>query len=357
MTWSLPRLRRADLDALGRGLALVALVVFAGACNELHPRNTLEPIADTGDISAWFYHMLLWVDIVILVIVMGVWTFAVLKYRQRAGDTALPPQDFGNAKMELIWTVLPTIIVIAIAVPTVGGIFKLAERPDPNQKIIEVEITGKQWWWEFDYTKEGINTANELHVEAGTQVLLRMTSADVIHAWWVPRLGGKRDATPGRRQDMHFIAREVGTFDGQCAELCGASHALMGTRIIVHPPAGPDSYQHWVEEQQEKAHEPVAGSPEEKGRKVFLEKGCVACHTVTGVAELAPGARSRTSGPNLTHVGSRTRIAANTLDNNIDNLAKWVKNPQSIKPAALMSNLGLSDDDAKAVATYLFSLK
>jgi cytochrome c oxidase subunit 2 len=334
----------------------VAVCALSSACNEAHPRDTLLPTSDMGDVSAWFYHMLLGVDLVIMAIVAAVWAIAIVKFRRKAGDNTLPDQGFGNMKLEVAWTILPTIIVIGIAVPAVGGIFKLAENPDPNQKVIEVEVTGKQWWWEFDYVKEKINTANELHVEVGTQVALRMTSADVIHAWWVPRIGGKRDATPGRRQIMTFRAREPGIFDGQCAELCGASHALMGTRIIVHPAAGEDSYEDWVQHQQEKGAEPKTPA-EEAGKKVFMEKGCVACHTIQGVAELAPGARSRASGPNLTHVGSRTRIAANTLENTVDNLAKWVKNPQSVKPGALMTNLGLDDKQAKDVATYLKSLQ
>lgn len=342
---------RAARVAMALGLGLLA------ACNEAHPRNTLQPIADTGDVSAWFYHMLLALDAFILLIVVAVMVAALVKFRKKPGDDdSLPEQSFGNIKLEVAWTVLPTLIVVGITIPTLGGIFKLSERPDTNQRTIFVEVTGKQWWWEFDYKDEGINTANELHVEVGTQVVLTMTSADVIHAWWVPRIGGKRDATPGRSYPMYFRAREVGTFDGQCAELCGASHALMGTRIIVHPRAGEDSYAHWVDDMKEAARKPTTPE-EEAGLKVFMTKGCVACHSIQGVADLAPGARSRTSGPNLTHVGSRTRIAASTLPNDVPNLAKWIKDPQKIKPGALMTNLGLTDQEATSVATYLFSLK
>lgn len=335
---------------------LFAATALAAGCSEAHPRNTLAPVADSGEISAWFYHLLLGLDVLILAIVVVVMAVALVRFRRKPGDTALPEQSFGNIKLEVAWTIIPTLIVIGITVPTLGGIFELSKKPDVNQKIIEIDVIGKQWWWEFDYKREGLTTANELHVEVGTQVQLNITSADVIHAYWVPRIAGKRDATPGRVYPMYFRANEVGEFTGQCAELCGASHALMGTKIIVHPRAGEDSYEHWVEHMKETARKPTTPQ-EEKGLKVFMEKGCTACHTIQGVAEIAPAARKNTTGPDLTHVGSRTTIAALTLPNDVDNLAKWIKDPQSIKQGALMLNLGLTDQEARDVATYLFSLK
>ena len=335
---------------------LSLLGAFALSGCDKPTRDVYQPVADSAEISAWFYHLVLAVDAVILAIVVTILVVAIVRFRKKPGDEELPPQSFGNMKMEVAWTVIPTLIVIGITVPTLGGIFELARKPDLNQKIIEVEVTGKQWWWEFDYAKEKLNTANELHVEVGTQVILNMTSADVIHSWWVPRIGGKRDANPGRRYPFYFRPYQVGTFDGQCAELCGASHALMGTRVIVHPKTGADSYEAWVAREQQQAQKP-ATPQQEAGQKVFMTKGCVACHTIRGVSELAVGARSRTSGPNLTHVGGRTSIAARTLPMTAQNIAKWVKNPQAVKQGALMTNLGLSDEEATAVGAYLASLK
>lgn len=345
----------ARLAAILQTGALASVALLVG-CSEAHPRDTLAPIADSGAISAWFYHMLLGLDAVVLLIVVVAMVLALLKFRRKAGDDVLPEQSFGNMKLEVAWTVLPTLIVVGITVPTLGGIFELAKKPDPNQKLIDVEVTGKQWWWDFDYKREGINTANELHVEVDTQVALHMTSADVIHSWWVPRVGGKRDATPGRTQPMYFKASVVGEFDGQCAELCGASHALMGTRIIVHPKDGANSYAKWVEQVRKPARAPVTPQ-EEAGLKVFMTKGCTACHSIQGVAEIAPGARTLTAGPNLTHIGMRTGIAANTLPNTPANLARWIKDPQALKPGALMTNLHLNDQEAADVAAYLTSLK
>ncbi len=338
-------------------LTALALPLMLAACDEAHPRDAYaHPAGDASEISAWFYNLYLILDTIIFVGVVIAFFAAIIKFRKKPGDNTLPEQNWGDSRLEIAWTIVPTLVVLGITVPTLGGLFELAKRPDQNQKIIEIDVVGKQWWWELDYKMEGINTGNEMHVEVGTQVMLHLTSADVIHAWWVPRLSGKRDATPGRNYPLNFRPKEVGSFDGQCAELCGASHALMGIRIIVHPKDGPDSYESWVKHMQEGAAK--AATPEqEAGQKVFMNKGCVACHTINGVAELAPGSRSRTSGPNLTHVGSRDFIAAHTLKNTPENIARWVKNPQEVKPGALMSNLGLSDQEAKDVAAFLSNLK
>ena len=345
------------LPSLASSAMLLLLAGVMAACNEAHPRDLYEkPAGDASEISAWFYNLYLVLDTVIFVGVLAAFILAIVKFRKKPGDDTLPEQSFGDPRMEIAWTIVPTLVVLGITVPTLGGLFELAKRPDVNQKVVEIEVTGKQWWWELDYKKEGINTGNEMHVEVGTQVALHLTSADVIHAWWVPRLSGKRDATPGRSYPLNFRPKEVGSFDGQCAELCGASHALMGIRIIVHPKDGPDSYENWVKKMQAAAAKPTTPQAE-AGQQVFMNKGCVACHSVTGVSELALGARSRTSGPNLTHVGSRDYIAAHTLKNTPENIATWVKNPQAVKPGALMTNLGLTDQEAKDVAAFLFGLK
>lgn len=344
------------------GLLLVTLALGLTGCAEA-PRDTLNPAGDSAEVSAWFFYLFLVLDVVIFAIVGLGTTYALIRFRAKDGDDSLPEQNFGNMKLELLWTVIPAAIVFLLAIPTVAGIFKLAEAPDKNQKVIEVDVVGKQWWWEFDYRNEGIVTANEMHVEEGTQVALNLTSADVIHAFWIPRVSGKRDLTPGRQYPLYFRPNmlENGTtdaveFEGQCAELCGPSHALMGLKLIVHPRTGPNSYNNWVAAQSQPARAPQTPE-EEAGLKVFKTKGCTSCHTIHGVAELAPDARTAITGPNLTHVGSRTSILANTLDNTPENIAKWVKAPEEVKQGSRMPNLGLNDEEAKAVATYLTSLK
>lgn len=357
-------------------LALSALALAAqglgGCSSELAPRNTHAPISGEGDISTFFYQLLLYLDIAIMVIVAAIWAYALVKFKRREGDDSLPPQNHGNMKLEVIWTAIPTLIVIGTTVPMLAGVFTLAKRPDANSRVIEVDVTGKQWWWEFDYkndTAAGLHTANELHVLVNTTVQLNMTSADVIHAWWVPRLAGKRDATPGRNYPLYVTPREIGVFDGQCAELCGASHALMGTKLIVHAldketeveyPQGSgkkvkiESYNSWVKANLADAAKP-ASAEIEKGAKLFSEKTCATCHIVKGQFDTA--IRAATSGPNLSHVGSRMTIAAATLPNSVENLQKWIGKPSAIKPGSKMPDLGLTPDEAKAIATYLYSLK
>lgn len=347
--------RLIALATLAMGL-LAALPVLA----DTHPRDTLAPVGDGAEISAWFFWLYLGLDVVIFIIVAVGFFYAITKFRKKAGDDDVPNLELhGNAKLEIIWTVIPTIIILVLSTITVAGVFELSAPPRLEAKLVDVDVIGKQWWWEYDYKQHGFSTANELHVEGGTQVRLNLTAADVMHAFWVPRVSGKRDATPGRVYPLNFkpdevSGDEVAVYDGQCAELCGASHARMGIRLFVHPKEGPNSFENWVKAQQEKAREPTA-ELEQKGKKLFSTKGCVACHSVRGVAELTQ--RSRTTGPDLTHVGSRSTIVANTLPNSVENLARWIKNPQEVKEAALMTNLNLTDEESTAVATYLFSLK
>lgn len=352
-------------------LAWIAVAAVAGCSNEPAPRDTHNTISESGDISSFFYQLLLWLDVVIGVAVVAVWAWALVRFKRAAGDDTLPVQNHGDAKMEMIWTAIPTVIVIAITVPMLVGVFRLAKRPDQNQQIIEIDVTGKQWWWEFQYksgTANGLHTANEVHVQANTAVVMNMTSSDVIHAWWVPRLTGKRDATPGRSYPLYFTAREPGIYDGQCAELCGASHALMGTKLFVHPPAKEveveyagkkvtlDSYETWVKGQLAPAAAPT-GPELERGAKLFKDKTCPTCHLVKGLEGAESASPSMTTGPNLTHVGSRMTIGANTLPNTPDNVAKWILDPQAIKPGAKMTKIAMSPDEAKAIAAFLTSLK
>lgn len=346
------------------------LLWLAGCSSEPAPRDTHAPVSDNGEISSFFYSLLLYLDAAILAIVVAVWAYALVKFKKQAGDDTLPEQSHGNMKLEVIWTAIPTLIVVAITVPMLVGVFQMSKRHDPNQPVVEVDVTGKQWWWEFDYksgTASGLHTANELHLPAGTAVTLHMTSADVIHAWWVPRLGGKRDANPGRNYPMSFTAKTPGIYDGQCAELCGSSHALMGTKLIVHPLAGEievdykgqkiklESYESWVREQQAPAKPPVAEL--EKGLRLFKERTCPSCHLIQGLEGTDIAARSATSGPNLTHVGSRMGIAANTLVNNPENIAKWISKPSAVKPGSKMPDGLVTPEDAKAIAAFLSSLK
>src|SRR5438874_1508648 len=199
--------------------------------------------------------------------------------------------------MEIAWTLAPAVILVFVAVPTVRTIFATAGDAPPD--ALKVEVIGHQWWWEFKYPELGITTANELHVPVAKAVQVAITSADVIHSFWAPPLGGKRDAIPGQVNRIAFRADSVGDYSGQCAEFCGASHANMRLRVLVDSDAG---FTAWVRDQQSPPATPAKASLAEQGKAIYARAACIGCHAIQGVS---PG----TIGPNLTHVATRTTIA------------------------------------------------
>lgn len=369
--------RVTSAPGLTLGLAAMASVALTG-CWEKTPRSVLEPVSEMGDISVGMWNLLLGVNSIILAIVACIFLYVLFRFREKPGDDgSLPEQVHGNIQMEIAWTIAPTLVVIAITIPTLQGIFALEAGPPEGEEVVTINVIGKQWWWEYDYVDPTLEpgsapmftTANEMHVPVDTWVTLNVTSADVIHAFWVPRVMGKRDATPGRKYPMYFKVREPGEYIGQCAELCGESHALMGIKLVAHPKEGANSYAKWIEAQKKPAAEPVSRL-EERGKRLFLEKGCNACHNITGwdKAQINPMARSRSTGPDLTHVGSRTTIAGLALPNTKENLTRWVHDPLSVKGGALMATMSqgiyvegaperITMDEAEALAAYLIRLK
>jgi len=176
-------------------------------------------------------------------------------------------------------------------------------------------------------------------------VALTLDGPDVIHSFWVPQLGGKRDVVPGRLNRLAFTAESPGEYRGQCAEFCGTSHANMGLRVIVD---APDAFERWVAAQKATPAEPAGLAAE--GKAIFTRSACVGCHTIRGVS-------TGTLGPDLTTFGSRGTLAAGILPNTVETVTAWLKNPPALKPGAKMPALGLTDDQARALATYLLSLK
>jgi cytochrome c oxidase subunit 2 len=214
-----------------------------------------------------------------------------------------------------------------------------------------VTITGKQWWWRVAYTlPDGrqLLSANELRLPVGEAVELRLETEDVIHSFWAPRLGGKLDMIPGRTNVLTVEATAPGISRAQCAEYCGGAHALMSMYVVVMEPT---AYQAWLAAEARPAGEP-ADAVAERGRQVFAETGCGACHTVRGTE--AAGI----VGPDLTHVGSRHSLAAGTLPNDVDAFARWIADNQHIKPDNLMPPFGALDPgDLRALAHYLDGLE
>ena len=272
-------------------------------------------------------------------------TLALIKFRHRPGEERKAKKIFGNLRIEIIWTLIPLLIVIFLFILTVRTMMKLdVPSGDRNADII---VTGHQWWWEFQYPKSGVVTANEIHIPINKKILLRVTSADVIHSFWVPALARKIDAIPGRENYIYFEASKPGVYRGYCSEYCGTQHAGMRITAIAHTE---EDYEAWVEQQLV-----VPPAPKQalaaQGAKLFAEKTCYNCHTIAGT-----GATNNV-GPDLTYVATRLTLGAGVLKNSPENLAAWLHNPNDFKPGSHMPNFQLSQDDIKALVAYLEGLK
>src|SRR2546426_7375007 len=222
---------------------------------------------------------------------------ALVRFRHREGRPA-PKPTHGHTLMEIAWTLAPAVILVFVAVPTVRTIFATAGEAPAD--ALKVEVIGHQWWWEFKYLDLGLTTANELHVPSGKPVRIAITSADVIHSFWIPPFGGKRDAIPGHTNYIAFRADSTGDYSGQCAEFCGASHANMRLRVIVDSDSG---FGAWAQAQLGPAATPPQRSLAAQGKTVYGRSACIGCHTIQG-------ASGGVIGPNLTHIASRATIAS-----------------------------------------------
>ena len=216
---------------------------------------------------------------------------------------------------------------------------------------VYIEVTGHQWWWEVRYidpvASNTFTTANEIHIPVGRPVQIKLRSSDVIHSFWVPNLAGKRDLIPGKDATLMLKADREGVYRGQCAEFCGHQHAHMAFLVVAE---AAEKFAAWQQQQRQPAAQP-ADPIQQRGQQVFLSSPCVMCHTITGTQ-----AGSKV-GPDLTHVGSRSTIAAATLPNTAGHLGGWVSDAQGVKPGSRMPPNNLSPDDLQAVIAYLQSLK
>jgi cytochrome c oxidase subunit 2 len=339
-----PTLRRARPTRVPGLWALAVGLALAGCGLLDSPATTLTPRSDFGWTSHRIFLQILRWDTAIFLVVQVLLLVAVFRFRER-DPKAIPRQVRGSAMLEIAWTLIPAVILIFIAFPTVGAIFRTQAAPPKD--ALRVKVIGHQWWWEFQYPDLGFATASDLHLPAGRPVSLEITGADVIHSFWVPQLGGKRDAIPGSGTRIVLTADTPGEYYGQCAEFCGASHANMRHLAVVDLP---EAFAAWAANQKEAALSPPDGSPAAAGREVYRTGTCVGCHTVRGVS--AGGI-----GPDLTHVGSRRTIAGGILPNTPENLGRWVRHAPALKPGALMPEQKLSDPEVTALVAYLQSLR
>ncbi len=319
-------------------LALLSLIL--AACTADAPLDYLNhpegPIAQKQD-QLW--DITFAIAVAVFFIVEGLLVVTIIKFRQKPGRKAA--QFHGNTKAEVALTLLPALILAGLAVPTVKTIFDLSKEPS---NAIPITVTGKQFWWEYEYTDHDVITANELHIPVGRPVRLTLLGTDVIHSFWVPRLAGKQDIVPGRVNLLTLQADQPGVYLGQCTEFCGLSHANMRIRVIAHPM---DEWLQWVADQKK----PATLDLSSEGAKAFLEGECVNCHAIGGTDA------SGRSGPDLTHFASRETFAGALFENNTENLRAWLADPPKVKPGSLMPDYGLSSQEIDALIQFLQSLK
>lgn len=339
----MPPKRRRPWLRLSLALSLVTVL---SACASGGPLDSLDPQGPIAEDIDGLFRMTLYIAIVIFVLVQGAMLVAIFVFRDRDGRKE-PKQTHGNAKLEVVWTIIPVVILAAIAVPTVQTIFKYTECSDDAMNI---DVIGHQWWFEYQYEDHDITTANVLAMPTDTEICLRMTSDDVVHNYWIPKLNGKRYLIPGQDTVLLLEADEPAEYWGHCAEFCGLSHALMRARVIAYDQPDFDA---WVAEQVAPPVTPAPGSLEEQGLEIFLGNQCAACHNIDTVNVL-----ENAIGPDLTHFATRSVFAGAVLELDVPGeLEAWLANPPEIKPGSYMPNLNLSQDEIDALSAYLRSLE
>jgi cytochrome c oxidase subunit 2 len=314
--------------------------IFTGCGDE--SLSTLTPKGPVAKEQLFLMELSLAVMILVFIVVMAIYIFVLVRYRKRKGQNGIPKQVEGNHMLEIIWTVIPIILLLIIAVPTVTSTFKLAKDYSKDKDAIHVKVTAHQFWWQFEYPDLGIVTAQDLVIPTGKYVSFDVVSADTNHAFWIPVLGGKVDANAGIHNKMYLKADETGILKGKCAELCGDSHALMDFKVNSLSPA---DFDNWVAKM--KAPPAAVPATAQKGEQIFKDN-CMSCH--------ATGVQGLSFGPNLNGFASRDMVAG-ILPHNDENLHNWIADPAAEKPGTKMPKVPLSDDQINEVIKYLDTLK
>jgi cytochrome c oxidase subunit 2 len=327
--------RRLAICLNKRAGILVSAALLLGGCAA---PSALRPQGPAAERIAELWWVMFGLASVIYVVVMALLLLALFRRGrvERAGERRSWIVGGG--------VIMPVVVLLITFAFTLGTLAALA---GPPRDALTVEVVGRQWWWEVRYPAQEVVTANEIHIPAGQQVRLVLTSPDVIHSFWVPELHGKIDLIPGKRNEFWIEARYPGTYRGLCAEYCGTQHAKMQFLVIAELP---DRFATWLDEQRQPAAVP-ADPQAEHGQQVFLGAACVQCHTIRGTN--ATG----NLGPDLTHVASRETLAAASVPNTRGHLAGWVADPQSIKPGSKMPSANLSGEELRALVDYLATLK
>lgn len=409
------RLRRPGTRQLGTAALTVGFALLLAACGQNHPDSIFHQRTDVNRDVDFLFKILIYAGTAVFVFVEAILVFTLIRYRRRPGQPA-PQHVHGNTTLEITWTVVPFLILVIIAIPTIRTIFKTQAKARAD--ALQVEVIGHQWWWEFRYPQYGIVTANELYLPIGRTVNFTLRSQDVIHSFWVPALSGKRDLVSNHTNYLWYTpdSTTANAWNGACVEYCGTSHANMRFKTFTVSQA---DFESWAKHQQE----PAAGSPAPaaapgaapsatpgavagqtapnsapaqpnapagapaaaapqvaqagfvafpreqvpdyavpktplpanlsyddnllgkgdpaNGAKLIVGAGaCLGCHSIKGNPMMVG-----IIGPNLTHIASRTTIAAGLYPNDARHLARWIKNAPVMKPGVLMLTLGAGEFD------------
>ncbi|GBF76946.1 cytochrome c oxidase subunit II [Paenibacillus sp. 598K] len=332
---------------------LAGLALLLSACG----REDLSALRPQGPVAQQQYGLMLLsisIMVIVVVVVFALAIYVLIRFRRRKGDDTIPVQVEGNHKLEIIWTVIPLMLLVVLGVPTIQTVFGLAKDYSKDEEAIQVKVTAHQYWWEFEYPQYGITTAQDLIIPEGKIISIEAQTADVIHSFWIPSLAGKIDTNPaGNVNRMYFQADRTGVFLGKCAELCGPSHANMDFKVKAVDEA---SFERWTA-----AMAAPAVMPEDAAVAELLASQCLYCHAI--------GEQGIDLNPNLTGIGSRETIAGILVNvpegeakyknegTVYENLKRWLKDTDAVKPGNLMGQMDLTDDEIDAIAKYLAEQK
>ena len=333
MSW----LNRAPASSAALAIGLASFSTLAG-CSTLP--ESFTPSGPQSSSAQSLFNFVMLLSGLILLLVVVVLVYSMIRFRERSGAPE-PRQITGNRRIEIAWTAGAALLLAIIFVTSLGTMRVLNET-QPN--ALHVQVIGHQWWWEYRYPDLGITTANELHIPAGAPLRIDVTSADVLHSFWVPQFGRMYDAIPGRTNSLNVQVDQVGYIEGTCTQYCGNEHAWMRIRVYVDSRADFDA---WAKQQAG----PAAAGANPASQAVFARNTCVSCHAVRGTTAAAQ------VGPDLTHVGDRTTLGTGIVPNNPEQLRRWIGNVNDIKPGVLMPRFDLPAEDIQTLTDYLVSLK
>lgn len=280
----------------------------------------------------------------VFLVVIIIYTIVLARFRRKKGDNHIPEQVEGSKKLETIWTVIPIILVLIMGIPTVVYTFDLADTSEASSTL-NINVTGHQYWWNFEYEDHNVVTSQDLYIPVGEKVYVNMLSSDVIHSFWVPTITGKMDVNPENVNTMYIEAYEEGVYWGKCAELCGPSHSLMDFKVIA---VSPEEFDQWITDMQNVDPEEVpTDAVAQEGQELF-QNNCMGCHAIGDASS---------AGPNLTNFGNRVHFVG-YLEPTKENLVEWIMDPESLKPGNEMTGTyEVTEEEAEKIAEYLMQLK